>query len=544
MHLHQVAVFCFSLCHPRLLPYLTLPPSVQLPDSIITIILASCTQTDQSNFRLVCKAWCDLTPAHTFQKRVTIRHHPGWEQTALQVRQRLPNSVIVVRTSSITGLAGLLQNPHCDIVSCVPQSFSVFPQWRLLQIWEWADKKFYLQAPKQALFSSLADTYEQAPAENRQRLELQLCLNSEQIVDPAISADLLRLRPAITELREVARMETTANMLFPMDSLKICAPMLPRSLRIPRRLLSAMKLATNLEFLQIYVHTKNTSKVAVRFIEMLPDLPRVTSLRLISQKCATCLPVACLQNITRLELGQGVYIDGLPSSLRSLALQKLSIDAEGYAQMLTNLCLATEPISMTVQRCEVAALLSLDANLHEFRLQSPMFNTVRPEDSRICRSSLARLSNLTVLCVSDFLTAGLVALLESLCFPQLHTFGFTVEQQDSSDYFVVLSLDPVCVVHSPDSYMLTPSQDISKLGVTFPALQHLKIVCRSEENVALVIRAEGICLAFPGLCDIRCYSPVPGLELVGVPRRVQVADKFCDWLNHGQWAEPISNPMQ
>lgn len=125
-------------------------------------------------------------------------------------------------------------------------------------------------------------------------------------------------------------------MLFPMDSLKICALTLPRSPLIPRRLLSAMKLATNLEFLQIYVRTENTSKVAVRFIEVLPDLPRVTSLRLISsaRDCATCLPVAYLQNITRLELGRGVYIDGLPSSLRSLALQNLSIDAEGYAQCL------------------------------------------------------------------------------------------------------------------------------------------------------------------------------------------------------------------
>ena len=226
-----------------------------------------------------------------------------------------------------------------------------------------------------------------------------------------------------------------------------------------------------------------------------------------------------------------MYIDGLPSSLRSLALQNLSIGAEGYAQMLAKLCLAVEPISMTLQECEVAALLSLDANLHEFRVQSPMFNTVEPEHSRICRSSLARLSNLTVLCVSNFLTAGLVALLEPLCFPQLHTFGFTVEQQDSSDYYVVDS-PASYVVDSPASYMLTPSQDISKLGVTFPALQHLKIICSSEENVAWVIRAEGICLAFPDLCDIKCYSPVPGLELLGVPRQVQVADKFCNWLNH------------
>lgn len=514
-----------------------MPPYVQLPNSIISLILASCTEGDRSNFRLVCKAWCAITPVHTLQRRVTLRHHPGWEQTALQVRQRLPNSVIVVRISGTAGLAGLLHNPHCDIVSCVPQSFGVFPQWKLQQVWHMVDPKFHKQAAVEALLSSLGDTYEQAPAENRQRLELQLCLKSTQIIKPAIAADLLRLKPAITEFRELERMETTANMLFPLDSLKVCALKLPRSPMVLSRLWSAMKLAKNLEFLQISIHSKNTSSMAVRFIEVLPELPRVTSLRVISSgqdmvtrlPVATCLPVAYLPHITHLELGQRVYTGGLPSNLRSLALQNLSISDQGYAQMLAEISLAVEPISMTVQEFENAALLGLDANLHEFRLQSPMlfrlqspmFDTVEPEHSRMCRSGLARLSSLRVLCVSDFLTPGFVALLEPSCFPQLHTFGFNVEQLDSSDYYAV---------DSPTSYILTPSQDIAKLGVTFPALQNLKIICRSEENVGLVIRAEGICLAFPGLHDITCYSPVPGLELHGVPRQVQVAAKFCDWL--------------
>lgn len=46
------------------------------------------------------------------------------------------------------------------------------------------------------------------------------------MVTLAIAADLLHLKPAITEL---VHMMTTAKMWFPMDSLEVCAFMLPRT---------------------------------------------------------------------------------------------------------------------------------------------------------------------------------------------------------------------------------------------------------------------------------------------------------------------------
>ena len=481
----------------------------------MTLILASCTQTDQSKFRLVCRAWRNLTPAHALKPRVAIYYRPGWEQTALQVRQRLPNAVVVVRISGTTGLDGLLRSPFCSIVSCFPQSFGAFEQWQRKPLLQGLHNNINKQATLFAQLKEVADIYEQAPPGNRQRLELHLRLRSEHIVTPAISAELLRIKPAITEIREHTQMMKTATLLFPMDSLKVCALTLPRKPLSPSGLQHAMKLARNLEFLQIYVHTENTARIAVKFIDVLPDLPRVASLRLISSGCATCLPVTCLQHVTHLELGRGVYCDALPSGLRSLVLQTLSTCDPGYPQMLAKLSLAVVPISIAVREFESTDLARLDANMQQFRVQAPMSRIDNMEHSCTCRLGLARLTQLRVLCVSDFLTATLVELLEPLCFPELHTFGFGVDENDYP-YF-----------EAADRYMVTPSHNVVKLGVTFPALQHLDIVCRSTENDMLVIQAEGITSAFPGLCGVTCYSPLAGLELQGLSSQVQVAAKCC-----------------
>lgn len=140
MLLHQVAGFLLRADRlSRLLPRLTLRSLLKLPDIGINLILELITQTDHPQFRLVSKAWCNLIPAYALKQRVIMYHHPGWEQMALQVRQRLPNASVVVRTSSITGLAGLLRNPSCNVVSCFPQSFGAFEQWQLQPLFQQPD---------------------------------------------------------------------------------------------------------------------------------------------------------------------------------------------------------------------------------------------------------------------------------------------------------------------------------------------------------------------------------------------------------------------
>ena len=426
--------------------------------------------------------------------------------------------MIVLRTSRITGLAGLLRSPFCNIVSCCPQLFESFEQWQLH-----SERK---PVNLLAQLREVAEIYEQAPAGNRQRLELHLHVRSDHPVTPAVSAELIRVKPAITEIREHAQMMKTAALLFPMDSLRVCGLTLPSTLMSLSTLQSAMKLARNLEFLQVYVATEDTARIAVKFIAVLPDLPRVASLRVISSGCATCLPVTCLQHVTHLELGQGVYCDGLPTSLRSLAMQTCSTHHQGYAQMLAKLSLAPVPINIIVECCESADLARLDTKLREFRLQSPMFDVDDMEHSCTCRLGLARLSKLQVLCVSDFLTATLVELLEPLCFPELHTFGFGVEEMDCSFLCADTNTDT-------QSCMATPAQDVIKLGVTFPALQQLDIHCEGTGYDILIIKAEGISSAFPRLCGVTWHGvtwhtpwPVTRLELHGLPGHVQVAAKF------------------
>ena len=310
-------------------------------------------------------------------------------------------------------------------------------------------------------------------------------------------------------------MVKTATLLFPMDSLRVCAFTLPRTPQSQSTLQSAIKLAKNLEFLQIYVQTHNTSKLVLRLIEMLPDLPKVSSLRVVTDGCATCLPVMYLQHIAHLELGLGVYFDDLPSSLRSLAVQTLGTRYQGYAEMLAKLSHAVVPIRITVQACESADLSGLDPKLQGFSLQMPLVDI--SEHSNTWWSGLARLTKLRVLCVSDFLTETFVALLAPLCFPELHSLGFSVEPMGNFEYSSVDAATGDCT--------LTPSQHMPKLGVTFPALQQLKIFCYSLEDVALGIKGDGITSAFPGLCGVTYCSPVTRLKLHDIPSRVQIASK-------------------
>lgn len=137
---------------------------------------------------------------------------------------------------------------------------------------------------------------------------------------------------------------------------------------------------------------------------MLPDLPKVSSLQIVTGECSIGLPVTYSQHITHLELGLGVYFDDLPPSLCSLAVQTLGTRCQGCVQILTKLSQAVVLISNTVQECESADLSGFDPNMQEFRLQMPLIDIKDLEHSRTWHSGLARLINLRVLCDLDFLT--------------------------------------------------------------------------------------------------------------------------------------------
>ena len=212
----------------------------------------------------------------------------------------------------------------------------------------------------------------------------------------------MRIKPAISEIHEHVRMMKTAKLLLPMDSLKVCAFTLPGHPTSQAKLHGALKLAKNLEFLQIYVQTEKTSMLALQVIEVLPDLPKVSSLQIVTAGCATCLPAACLQHITHLELGSGVYFDCLPSSLRSLAIQFLACKLlEGYTEMLAHLDEAEVPINITIHDCPSSESVGIPKNTQHLSLQRCLIDEIDLERSLSWRSAFTRLTKLQILCVSD-----------------------------------------------------------------------------------------------------------------------------------------------
>lgn len=340
-----------------------LPVVSQLLQSVLDLILDKFFVThDLALFRLTCTAWRDICPAQTLHQRVTLQFQPGWERHATQLCHKLPKATVVVQMDSTTGLADMLRNALCDVVSCFLQSARVMSQWSLDPYQPELNK----EATTLAQIREIADQFEQATPDNKQRLQLHLRLRSDQAITPAMSAELLREKSAIVEIREQVRMIKTANLLFPLDSLRCCAFTLARNPNSQSALQGVMQGAPNLDFMQMYIGTQRTVQHALKYIKVLPDLPKLTSLRIVSQGIAVCLLANLLQHMTHLELGKNVYFKVLPLRLRSICFQTLDIDYEGYPDMLTALQQAVVPVSMSVSACrptDVVYLPKKTANL-------------------------------------------------------------------------------------------------------------------------------------------------------------------------------------
>jgi len=350
------------------------------------------------------------------------------------------------------------------------------------------------------------------------RLELGLRTRSNQVILPMVKAALFGMKSMIREIREQQQFIATSGVLFPLENLKILATSLPGRSREPDIFQAAVRLAPNLECLQLYVQTHNATVSALRFLTVLAELPKVTSLRLVTNGNAACLLPSYLMHITNLELGRQVYFRQVPPKLRELCLEGLDLDYLGYDVMTSVLKQAITPISLTLSSTAIAAMPFLPENLQKLSLQYLLHvhfsDVVR---SHALHTGLARLANLRVLCIADFLTENLVYFLSGIVFPELHTLGFCLDSQANTAYY---SLD-----RASGSSILRPSPSVDKLATVFPNLQRLKVSCEGLDARIVRFDCAWIKWTFLQLRSISCYSTHVRLQFMNVADYVCVTYK-------------------
>ena len=474
-----------------------------------------------------CATWRDLRPARDFRHRVTFANLPGWEQYAAQLRRVCPQITVVVVSEGYSDLAQLLRSPECDIVTCFPQGSTIMRQWSLQTGTHIPDSTYRALTELQ----ELAAIVEQAPPLARSHLELSLRTRSNQLILPSVEAAIHGMTSTIREIREQQQFIATSKVLFPLESLRVLAFSLPSRPREPDIFQAAMRLAPNLEFLQLYVKTRNTTVSALCFLAVLAELPNVTSVRLVTKGNTACLSSSYLMHITRLELGCQVYFRQLPPRLRELYLEGLDLDWLGYEAMMSALQQAITPVNLTLTSSVIAAMPCLSANLQKLSLQYLLaVHLCNVESFCTLRTSMARLENLRVLCIADYLTGTTVFFLSGMVSPNLHTLGFCLDSQANGGYFTLDSAGKGA------SSILGPTFEVKTLRTVFPNLEQMKVSCVGgsyliSPQTRLQVRivkydCAWISSTFPKLRGIICNSEHVSVEFVNLSRHIYLTYKI------------------
>ncbi len=232
-------------------------------------------------------------------------------------------------------------------------------------------------------------------------------------------------------------------------------------------------------------------------------------------------------HITCLELGCQVYFRQSPPRLRELCLEGLDLDWLGYEAMMSALQQAITPVNLTLTSSVTAAMPCLPANLQKLSVQY-LLAVHLGNGERFCtlRTSMARLENLRILCIADFLTGTTVFFLSGMVFPNLPTLGFCLDSQANAGYFTLDSA----------SGILRPTFEVKTLRTVFPNLEQMKVSCVGGGHmVSPLMRVQArvvkfdcawIDWTFPKLSGIICNSAHVSVEFVNLSRRIYVTYKI------------------
>ena len=262
-----------------------------------------------------------------------------------------------------------------------------------------------------------------------------------------------------------------------------------------------------LECIQVYAHTQVTAERLVSFLEVLSDLPKVTTLRVATARHPICLPSVHLQHVTSLELGVNVSFDVPPRRLCSLFLQDLKLDYEGYNAMLTGMRSSPDPLCVELNSFAPAALQSLPSKMHCLKLTQALDKYLVGSSSNMqaLHTGLAKLSFLKILCIADSLTGRVVGLLSCLSFPQLHTLEIC---------FSAFDIDEQHPDASSSTALVHITANLNPLQQVFPSLEHLRMCSFDSDHRSIVLDCRWInTYLFPKLLAVTFCCPHAKLQL-------------------------------
>ena len=451
---------------------------------------------------------------------------PGWEEAAQAAQQVCPNSKIAV---VLTGwpnyeeYVDMLRNPQCDVV-CVGLNTRGFSKWEMT----FRRREIVLKA-KTAL-NSLHNLHQMLLASSSSnKLELIFKLVASQARKfPGLRDAISAVAPSISQLRILESLPDFVDNQLQLTNLRTVAFNLPSTTDKVLQYQTALQRLPSLETLQVFTVSQAGADCASAYLQCLRSLPNVSSLRVATSKRTCLIPASSLQHLTALELSTDVCVDNLPDKLAHLCLEGSRNTVEPCMHLLKQAEVLNVPLSVSLHRLQPAILQHLPCNLHTLSLCWPFARTANSIDQHdVLRSALSQLQQLKVLQLGDFLTKDVVTLLTGLVFPQLHTFGFRIHQEDYMHFQCPIKFNLFGYSYSvPEFYhfVLIPAE-LGPLSVALPQVQQIDVyfeafpeLCSSKSTSTPSLDCSSFTQAtFPKLRGLTCYCNNSWLLLRKVP---------------------------
>lgn len=256
-------------------------------------------------------------------------------------------------------------------------------------------------------------------------LELCLTLRCGHLGSREAQSLVAKLQGAIYGLRVLGSLVFTAN-IFPLNHLRVLAFLLTRKAKLTQYW-SVLDTIPNLEFLQIYSETEKAAARIPDFLQVMPRLKKVTTLKVATDHFFLCLPAKYLQHVTHLQLGGQVTVDHLPTALRLLRLEVFhdGLNADVYLPLFWEIDRHDAPIDLSLDNFTAAALQHLPTKLHGLiLLQSFEEHSSSVLQMLQFHQAFARLAMLRSLVIADFITPYVSYMLSGLMMHHVDTLSF------------------------------------------------------------------------------------------------------------------------
>lgn len=362
--------------------------SVQIPSQILCHNFKHLSLQDKLQSRLACRSWCEVCPAQTSNHRLYLQYQDDWQNSAEHIRRYCPSVSIVLSVTDLADLGPLLANPLCDVVLWTPPSARV-GLWDLASeaaisqsaasvLRDLSQVEVYIDGPQVKLATAHPQPEQNSPDNQvdlfspvplrAEGLELCLTLRCGHLGSRDAQSLVAKLQGAIYELRVLGSL-VFSSYILPMNNLRVLAFLLTRKAKLTQYW-SVLEAMPNLEFLQVYSETEKAAARIPDFLQVMPRLKKVTTLKVATDHFFLCLPAKHLQNVTHPQLGGQVTADHLPTALRLLHLEVFNdgLNADAYLPLFWEIDLHDTPIELALDNFTAAALQHLPTKLHGLML--------------------------------------------------------------------------------------------------------------------------------------------------------------------------------